>query len=166
MFFKKQKNAEFDEDGLGLGLTISRLIVNHYGGEIKVHSNGPKKGSSFMFSMKFDMDHQGFRINSNLHGSIGQSNEISITRSKKTKIDSSIIDDSGASVNKTSKFISQDNTRLEDDYGASINKTSKFISQDNVHLADNSGASNNNTSKFISQDNIRLEDDDELMDNS
>ena len=38
--------------GNGLGLFISKLIVESYGGEISAHSEGLDRGSVFSFSMQ------------------------------------------------------------------------------------------------------------------
>ena len=53
MFGKLQRTAEQNSEGIGLGLTISKQIVNHYGGRIDLFSRGKGTGSAFMFSMKF-----------------------------------------------------------------------------------------------------------------
>ena len=46
---------------MGLGLTVSKMIVNQYGGDITVSSKGKGFGSSFIFTMKFKL---GFTLDS------------------------------------------------------------------------------------------------------
>ena len=41
-----------NNEGIGLGLTICKSIVDKSGGSIQVESDGPGKGSCFIFSMK------------------------------------------------------------------------------------------------------------------
>ena len=41
-----------NDEGIGLGLTIVKEIVEASGGSIHVHSDGPNLGSVFYFTMK------------------------------------------------------------------------------------------------------------------
>ena len=43
-----------NSEGIGLGLTIVKQIVELSGGAIGVHSDGPGHGSVFGFSMQMD----------------------------------------------------------------------------------------------------------------
>lgn len=43
-----------NHEGIGLGLSIVKQIVEQSGGEISVHSDGLGQGSLFCFSMKMD----------------------------------------------------------------------------------------------------------------
>ena len=43
-----------NHEGIGLGLTIVKQIVNHCKGHIDVHSKGEGPGCTFRFSMKME----------------------------------------------------------------------------------------------------------------
>ena len=49
-FGKLAKSSDINRGGLGLGLTISKMIIQQLGGDIKVESI-PKKGSNFTFRL-------------------------------------------------------------------------------------------------------------------
>ena len=51
-FGKLKRTADLNSDGLGLGLTIVKQIVDLAGGEVNVHSDGLGQGSTFNFTMK------------------------------------------------------------------------------------------------------------------
>ena len=53
-FGKLHRTADLNHEGIGLGLSIVKQIVEQSGGEISVHSDGPGHGSLFCFSMKMD----------------------------------------------------------------------------------------------------------------
>ena len=50
-----KRTAAINSDGIGLGLTIVKQIVEAGGGQIKVKSDGVEKGSKFSFSMQMDL---------------------------------------------------------------------------------------------------------------
>ena len=50
-FGKLQRTAKMNSEGIGLGLTIVKQIVELTGGEIKVYSGGVGRGSTFGFRM-------------------------------------------------------------------------------------------------------------------
>ena len=50
-FGKLQRTAEMNHEGIGLGLTIVKEIVELNGGMIFAHSQGLGCGSTFAFSM-------------------------------------------------------------------------------------------------------------------
>ena len=52
MFGKLKRTAEMNSEGIGLGLTIVKQLVNFYKGRIEVYSAGRGRGATFMFSMK------------------------------------------------------------------------------------------------------------------
>jgi signal transduction histidine kinase len=49
-FYQVEAHAS-KKDGIGLGLSIAKEIVQAHGGEIGVHSDGPGKGSRFWFTL-------------------------------------------------------------------------------------------------------------------
>ena len=53
-FGKLQRTAELNNDGIGLGLTIVKQIIETSGGSISVQSHGVGFGSVFRFNMKMD----------------------------------------------------------------------------------------------------------------
>ena len=55
LFGKLTRTAEQNSDGIGLGLTIVKQIVDISGGDISVESEGIGKGSLFIFTMKMDI---------------------------------------------------------------------------------------------------------------
>ena len=57
-FGKLHRTANMNHDGIGLGLSIVKRIVEQSGGKISVHSEGPGLGSLFCFSMQMDNYHE------------------------------------------------------------------------------------------------------------
>ena len=53
-FGKLHRTADLNHEGIGLGLSIVKQIVEQSGGKISVHSDGPGLGSLFCFSMQMD----------------------------------------------------------------------------------------------------------------
>ena len=53
-FGKLQRTAAINSEGLGLGLTIVKQIIELYGGSIDVQSEGLGKGSEFSFKLLLD----------------------------------------------------------------------------------------------------------------
>lgn len=54
-FGKLQRTAAMNHEGIGLGLNISKKIVEKAGGSIRVHSKGLGYGSEFSFYMKMEI---------------------------------------------------------------------------------------------------------------
>ena len=57
-FGKLHRTAELNNEGIGLGLTIVKQIVEEGEGKISVYSEGAGKGSIFTFSMKMPIVHE------------------------------------------------------------------------------------------------------------
>ena len=53
-FGKLQRTAEMNSEGIGLGLTIVKQIVELSNGRIGVHSDGTGQGSTFGFCMQME----------------------------------------------------------------------------------------------------------------
>ena len=53
-FGKLHRTAEMNHDGIGLGLTIVKQIVEACNGVVEVHSDGIGKGSCFAFTMQIE----------------------------------------------------------------------------------------------------------------
>ena len=61
-FGKLHRTAIMNSEGIGLGLTIVKHIIDKSEGRIRVFSKGVAKGTCFTFSMKMSLTHQ--KINS------------------------------------------------------------------------------------------------------
>ena len=53
-FGKLKRTAEMNSEGIGLGLMISKQLVEANEGEMHVESQGIDKGAQFMFAMKME----------------------------------------------------------------------------------------------------------------
>ena len=51
-FGKLLRTAEMNCEGVGLGLMVSKALIEANGGQLKIESEGVGKGSCFTFSMK------------------------------------------------------------------------------------------------------------------
>ena len=54
-FGKLQRTATMNSEGIGLGLTIVKTIVESLNGEITVNSRGVDQGSTFSFTMDMQL---------------------------------------------------------------------------------------------------------------
>ena len=50
-FSKAKSSTAVNLEGIGLGLTITKALVEAYNGTIAVHSDGTNKGTRFTFTM-------------------------------------------------------------------------------------------------------------------
>ena len=73
-FGKLQRTAQVNSEGIGLGLTMVKQIVESSGGVIGVDSLGINKGSLFSFSMK--MDHQVQIVDHTLSALVGNNDQL------------------------------------------------------------------------------------------
>jgi len=51
-FGKLLRTSEMNTEGIGLGLTISKALIEANGGKLKIASEGKEKGSVFAFTMR------------------------------------------------------------------------------------------------------------------
>jgi signal transduction histidine kinase len=56
MFYQVDRSIERSEAGLGIGLTLTRRLVEMHGGRIEVHSEGLGKGSEFVIYLPIPTD--------------------------------------------------------------------------------------------------------------
>ena len=54
-FTKVQRTESVNEEGLGIGLSICKHIIEQSGGELQVFSKGKDRGATFTFTMKMTM---------------------------------------------------------------------------------------------------------------
>ncbi len=57
-FYQVDAALERSEAGLGLGLTLTRRLVELHGGTVEARSNGPGKGSEFIVSLPILLTHE------------------------------------------------------------------------------------------------------------
>ena len=55
MFGKLRRTAAQNNDGIGMGLMISKNLIEINGGTISVHSDGEEEGSVFSFTMRMKL---------------------------------------------------------------------------------------------------------------
>ena len=56
-FGKLQRTAEMNHEGIGLGLTVVKSIVEKSGGDVAVHSEGIGKGACFCVAIPMETNH-------------------------------------------------------------------------------------------------------------
>ena len=66
-FGKLKRTAAMNNDGIGLGLLISKGLVEANGGELKVASDGENQGAQFMFTMQMAECSQDFLLDQQIH---------------------------------------------------------------------------------------------------
>ena len=57
-FGKLFRTADINNDGIGLGLMISKSLVEQNGGSIEIYSEGIERGSIFTFSMEMSKEEE------------------------------------------------------------------------------------------------------------
>ena len=57
-FGKLYRTADINSDGIGLGLMISKALIEKTGGKLDIFSEGIDRGSVFAFSMNMAKVHQ------------------------------------------------------------------------------------------------------------
>ena len=56
MFGKLLRTAEMNSEGVGLGLLVSKALIEANGGRLEIRSEGVDQGSNFIFNMKMVQD--------------------------------------------------------------------------------------------------------------
>ena len=55
-FGKLYRTADMNDDGIGLGLMISKALIEANEGQLHIFSEGVERGSIFTFTMKMSID--------------------------------------------------------------------------------------------------------------
>ena len=58
LFTQAERTIDRSQGGLGIGLTIVRRLVEMQGGSVEAHSEGPGRGSEFVFKIAVAAAHQ------------------------------------------------------------------------------------------------------------
>ena len=56
MFGKLLRTAEMNSEGVGLGLMVSKALIEANGGRLEIRSEGANQGSHFIFNMKMEQE--------------------------------------------------------------------------------------------------------------
>ena len=141
MFGKLESTADINEDGIGMGLTICKRIVDHCGGEISCKSDGVNCGSTFTFSMSM---------------TLSKEKDAKFTPMKDPKI-SKIVRFNAEKVRKKSKIMQASTTPFEEEH----------LYENNIGSANLSNIEHQDSSQKICSDisiNITKELDSDLED--